>query len=142
MFTGDSSCGTSSLNIKWSKMGLLLLSTGRAGSDYPNEEQECKDFCLGYLAFKTSGSMESCWRFRTVFQKRRQAGGAVWMGINPTEVSVDSLEEDDLTKEEIVGGGRNLWLWEIGSSMSLITIKTLNFSVFFFPFPHPNFKCY
>lgn len=119
-------------------MGLLPWSTGRAGSEHPNEEWGCEDFCLGCLAFKMSVSLETCWRFRTGFQKSSWAVDPR-MGINPTEASADSLE---LTEGETGGGRGHLWSWEIGSSISLITIKTLNFSGFLFPFPHPNSKCY
>lgn len=84
-------------------MGQLLLSNEEEGeNDDPSEDYENKDFCFGCLAFKMSASMGSCpsgsWGFRMGFQKRswtRDPG----MGINCTETSVDSLEEDELTKE-------------------------------------------
>ena len=52
------------------------------------------------------------------------------------------LLEDELTKGETVGVGGDLWSWERGSSRSLITVKTLTLSGYFFPFPQPNSKCY
>lgn len=82
-------------------MGQLLLSKEEEGEN-PSEDYENKDFCSGCLAFKMSASVGRCpsgsWGFRTGFQKRswtRDPG----IGINCTETSVDSLEEDELTKE-------------------------------------------